>query len=537
MAAVVEAQAAVAVAAGSCDVKRDVTQLAVFPDGALRRTTAHFAAMPRHSAPPSATDLRQRLAALDERMAAVESNLQPLLDSLHPSQRRSGVNLLHYLSLRNEAILDLQDDLHEFGLSSLASSESHVRHQLAAVRTRLGDPASVPSPSFSLREARALLHKRTQALFGTRVPGTPHLMVTFERAFLDDADIVERLLRAGMTVARLNCAHDDETIWQALIGLVRAASARTGLSCAIYMDLGGPKLRTVLRGGQHAHRWIEVHEGDLLPFVEADLSLGDDEVAVACQETGIVGQLSIGDRVLFDDGLIEGVVVEAGAERAVLRVSRVSARKPRLRPEKGINFPDTSLTLPPLTDTDRAHLPFVREYADMVGYSFLRAASDLAVLRTALDGPGGRPHIILKIETREAVRDLPAILLEAMRQPLFGVMIARGDLAVEIGFERLSEIQEEILWLAEAAHAPVIWATQVLETLNKRGIATRAEITDASFAVRAECVLLNKGPHILKVIDTLRDILARSGGHHEKKRYRMRPMSIARHFLAGTEPQ
>ena len=129
------------------------------------------------------------------------------------------------------------------------------------------------------------------------------------------------------------------------------------------------------------------------------------------------------------------------------------------------------------------------------------------------------------------MRDLPAILLEAMRQPLFGVMIARGDLAVEIGFERLSEIQEEILWLAEAAHAPVIWATQVLETLNKSGIATRAEITDASFAVRAECVLLNKGQHILEVIDTLSYILARSGGHHEKKRYRMRPMSIARHFL------
>lgn len=464
-------------------------------------------------------------------MKRVEREQQPLLESLHPTQRRSGANLLHYLALRNEPIVELQDALHELGLSSLASSESHIRHQLWAVRARLGDAVAAPSDCYALGEARALMQERTQALFGTRVPHSPHLMVTFERAFLDDAEIVERLLRAGMTVARLNCAHDDEATWLALIGLVRAASARTGLSCAIYMDLGGPKLRTILRGTPDARHGLELEVGELLPFVEADAPLDDEEVAVACQEAGIVGQLRIGDRVLFDDGLIEGVVVDTDAVRATLRVSRLSGRKPRLRAEKGINFPDTALALPPLTEADLANIPFIRAYADMVGYSFLRSSEDIGVLRSALEGPGRSPHIILKIETREAVRDLPAILLEAMRQPLFGVMIARGDLAVEIGFERLSEIQEEILWLAEAAHAPVIWATQVLETLNKRGIATRAEITDASFAVRAECVLLNKGAHILEVIDTLRDILARSGGHHEKKRYRMRPMSLARHFL------
>ena len=105
-----------------------------------------------------------------------------------------------------------------------------------------------------------------------------------------------------------------------------------------------------------------------------------------------------------------------------------------------------------------------------------------------------------------------------MKEEVFGVMIARGDLAVEIGFERLSEI-EEILWISEAAHVPVIWATQVLETLNKSGIATRSEITDASYASQTECVMLNKGDYIMNVIKTLRDILVRSGGHHVKKRY------------------
>jgi pyruvate kinase len=103
------------------------------------------------------------------------------------------------------------------------------------------------------------------------------------------------------------------------------------------------------------------------------------------------------------------------------------------------------------------------------------------------------------------------------RYPI-GVMIARGDLAVEAGFERLAELQEEILWLCEAAHVPVIWATQVLDRLAHTGIATRAEVTDAAMAVRAECVMLNKGPHIEKAATTLVDILRRMEHHQYKKR-------------------
>jgi pyruvate kinase len=118
-----------------------------------------------------------------------------------------------------------------------------------------------------------------------------------------------------------------------------------------------------------------------------------------------------------------------------------------------------------------------------------------------------------------------------MQQKAFGVMIARGDLAVEIGFERMGEIQEEILWICEAAHVPVVWAMQVLETLNKSGIATRSEITDAAHAAMAECVMINKGDHTIEVIETLRDILHRTGGHHIKKRFTFRPLSIAERFI------
>jgi pyruvate kinase len=120
------------------------------------------------------------------------------------------------------------------------------------------------------------------------------------------------------------------------------------------------------------------------------------------------------------------------------------------------------------------------------------------------------------------------MLLKAMQWPSCGVMIARGDLAVECGFERLAEVQEEILWICEAAHVPVIWATQVLETLAKHGMASRAEITDAAMAHRAECVMLNKGPHILSAVRTLDDILRRMQAHQVKKRAMLRQLRLAR---------
>lgn len=186
--------------------------------------------------------------------------------------------------------------------------------------------------------------------------------------------------------------------------------------------------------------------------------------------------------------------------------------------------------MPALTEFDIKCLPFIKRHADMVGYSFVQSAADLMQLQQLL------PHneklaIILKIETAEAVLNLPSLLLTGLKQQKLGVMIARGDLAVEIGFERMSEIQEEILWLCEAAHVPVIWATQVLDNLNKLGMATRSEITDAAHAVQAECVMINKGPHTIQTIETLRNILDRSGGHHAKKRHIFRLLNIASNFL------
>jgi pyruvate kinase len=181
--------------------------------------------------------------------------------------------------------------------------------------------------------------------------------------------------------------------------------------------------------------------------------------------------------------------------------------------------------LPALTAKDIEDLPRVARHADLVGLSFAQSAADVQALRTrlrALDAP--ELGVILKIETRRGFEHLPQMLLAAMACRSAGVMIARGDLAIECGYERLAEVQEELLWACEAAHMPVVWATQVLETLAKTGVPSRAEITDAAMGVRAECVMLNKGPHILDALHTLDNILRRMQEHQAKKRPLLRAL-------------
>jgi pyruvate kinase len=149
----------------------------------------------------------------------------------------------------------------------------------------------------------------------------------------------------------------------------------------------------------------------------------------------------------------------------------------------------------------------------------------------------GAEHVgvVLKIETRRGFEALPELLLAAMQDRAVGVMIARGDLAVECGWEQLAEIQEQILWLCEAAHAPVIWATQVLESLAKTGRPSRAEITDATMGERAECVMLNEGPHVVEAIRVLDRILERMAGHQSKRSPRLPKLRAWQHY-AGLAP-
>ena len=232
---------------------------------------------------------------------------------------------------------------------------------------------------------------------------------------------------------------------------------------------------------------------------EAILSIALPEVFFA---------LRVGHRVCFDDGKFVGVVLSTnGRDEAQVRLVQVVGGACKLASEKGINLPDSPLSLPALTEDDLADLKHIIPLKpDIIALSFTQTPRDVLDLQAALDaaGPAGAACcVLLKIETAAAFQALPMLLLTAMRRPNCAVMLARGDLAVEVGFARLSEVQEELLWLCEAAHVPVVWATQVLESMAKTGSPSRGEVTDAAMAGRAEAVMLNKGPFMPEVLSLL----------------------------------
>jgi pyruvate kinase len=255
---------------------------------------------------------------------------------------------------------------------------------------------------------------------------------------------------------------------------------------------------------------------------------------IGCTLPEVFDDVSSGDTIWFDDGKIGGLIENIEPDRAIVKINRARKQGEKLRGDKGINLPDSALRLPALTAKDIEDLKFVVRHSDLVSLSFANCASDVEQLQEHLKRLGGEKlGVIIKVETRRGFENLPQMLFAALRSSHCGVMIARGDLAVECGFERLAEVQEEILWLCEAAHVPVIWATQVLESLSKDGFPSRAEITDAAMSERAECVMLNKGPHVCEAVEVLDNILRRMQEHVTKKRSMLRELKVAGRFLGG----
>ncbi|HEX8405282.1 MAG TPA: pyruvate kinase [Duganella sp.] len=292
--------------------------------------------------------------------------------------------------------------------------------------------------------------------------------------------------------------------------------------------------------------FILLHKDDLLTVtrdatpgragVSDDAGKARTPGVIGCTLPAIFDDVQAGEAIWFDDGKIGGTIVEAGPDALQVRITHARPNGAKLRADKGINFPDSALRLPALTAKDIDDLAFVVKHADIVELSFANRADDVAALQEHIARlGGGAPAIVLKIETRVGFENLPDMLLTALRSPCCGVMIARGDLAVEVGFERLAEVQEEILWICEAARVPVIWATQVLETLAKRGAPSRAEVTDAAMGDRAECVMLNKGPHIIEAVRVLDSILRRMQAHQSKKQPMLRMLQLA-HGLPQNDP-
>ena len=600
--------------------------------------------------------LDAQLREITERCRDFEASYAAELLAVHPAYRDSGRNLVHYLALRESDIQELQKDLASLGLSSLGQAERNVMASVHVVRTALqamaggtGVADGLDPEALELRNPGADSHKK--AILGDAPHGRDvSIMVTLPREAGVDFSLVAEMLAAGMTVARINCAHDDEDVWINMIRNVRAASEDSGTNCRIVMDLAGPKIRTGdLRAGskvfhirprrdpmgrtiaprriryipddtiwrgtktavipvprdciEYAHQGDEIRfkdtrgkkrkfkvvskddkglvleiykgaylatdmklrlvrkdEGEKLTYRVGDLptieqpillrpgdtlfldrdaipgapALEDSDgnvtepAHISCRQPDVFEFVSVGDRISLNDGKIAGVVESIGATHLEMNVTKAKPTGSRLRGDRGINFPDSDIRLPGLTESDKDDLRFVVEHADAVSQSFVKRPADIISLQEELAAMNENDlGLIIKIETKKGFKNLPRLLLTAMRGHPIAVMIARGDLAVEAGWERLAELQEEILWLCEAAQVPVIWATQVLERTTKKGQPSRAEISDAALSQRADCVMLNKGPHILAAIRMLDNILRRMQGHQYKKTPRMRKLRFS----------
>ena len=456
----------------------------------------------------------------------------------------SAWNMAFYLALRCHDLRKIQRSLLPLGLSSLGRGEARAITNLDAVMASLGrichEPADklIPYPQTKrFFYGDTLLAYNTGRIFGTAKTGTRIMVTLPTEAAEDGGTLIRNLVAAGMDCARINCAHDSREVWDAMISYIRQAEAETGHHCKVYMDLAGPKVRiasVLLRYGE-----AKVMPGEQVFLVSGAISSYPSDytgnIVLSCSIPEVFENLQSGQPVLIDDGKIRAVVESLTEKGAYLKITYTKPKGGKIKNQKSLNFPQTPMNLSPLTEKDKEDLDFVVQHADAIGYSFVKSAADVALLQKELKKRCGKSFhhlaLVAKIENKEAVDHLPDIIIQAAsRQPL-GIMIARGDLAVEVGYRRLAELQEEIMWVCESAHIPVIWATQVLENLVKTGLPSRAEITDAAMGERAECVMLNKGPYIVEAVTVLTNILQRMEQHQYKKTSQLRALHIAEHVF------
>jgi pyruvate kinase len=446
----------------------------------------------------------ERLLDLKEKMT---SGIDPEEENL------SILNLHHYLNLRKYDFAQLQDDLTKVGLSSFGRSQAHmeasVNVALEILAIALSQEYTGQTPRLSYEASHAIMDYNAQ-IFSTSNDKTK-IMITVptdytKNWFLD-------LSKAGVHLFRINTAHDSPEAWKKMADEITKVSSKDK-ELKIYVDLAGPKIRTSLDGSKHSKsKKIRVFEGDTVFIHTKNGSPKNKEAKhcdalIGCTLDTLGSVVSLGDPIFLDDGKIELRVDEIVGENIICSVMTRNPEGSKIKDEKGINFPKSDLAIRAICDHDKEALTHICEYADIIGVSFTQTPEDITDLITELDrlGKKGKISIVAKIETKKGVKNLPAILETLIEYGNSGIMIARGDLAIEIGFENLAYMQEEILDLCTAAHVPVILATQVLENKMKTNIPSRAEISDVAFAHKAECVMLNKGDYALETIKILTTI-------------------------------
>jgi pyruvate kinase len=340
-------------------------------------------------------------------------------------------------------------------------------------------------------------------------------------------------LRSGDRLSMRDTRRSPRTFEVVAVG---ATSAIVDVWDTAYVESGlalsGPQGTTRVGALQPIEQALRVRPGDMItltsdltpatPLPRRDLAGGASRFRMGCTLPDALRAARTDHQVWFDDGKIGGRVRSVRSDETDVEidveVTVAPANGINLKAARGINLPDSTGDLAAISEEDEQTVRFIAEHADLAGLSFAQRPSDIDGLQRRLELLGREGlGIVLKIETASGFQHLPELLLAGMASERVGVMVARGDLAVECGFERLAEVQDEILWLCDAAHVPVVWATQVLDQMARTGQPSRPEVSDAVMGARAECVMLNKGPFIVDAVVALDDILRRAETHQQKK--------------------
>jgi pyruvate kinase len=308
------------------------------------------------------------------------------------------------------------------------------------------------------------------------------------------------LVKAGVNVFRLNFSHGSYEDKLRIIEDIRKINKSEPYNIAILADLQGPKLRIgELEGGS-----LEIKEGDTLTFTSQKVTGNKDKIFVSYPN--LHADVQVGEKILVDDGKLEVVVKEITKDDDVKVQVTLGGT---LLPKKGVNLPDTNISLPSLTEKDLSDLAFmIKNKVDWVALSFVRKADDITQLKKILKDAGSKAKVIAKIEMPEALKNLRDIIVESD-----GVMIARGDLGVELPIEEVPLIQKDIIKKCLHRAKPVIVATQMMESMIDRNQPNRSEVTDVANAVLegADAVMLSgetaTGKHPRLVVEVMTKII------------------------------
>ncbi|MCX6438316.1 MAG: pyruvate kinase [Actinobacteria bacterium] len=333
---------------------------------------------------------------------------------------------------------------------------------------------------------------------------------------VESPEKVRELIAAGMNMARLNLSHGGYGEHQSRLDQVRAAAAETGKPVAILVDLQGPKIRLArFKAGPH-----DLARGDIFTITTDEIEGTKERVGTTYK--GLPGDCKAGDRILIDDGKVTVEVIEVKGNDVVTKVIEPGA----VSNNKGINLPGVAVSVPALSDKDMDDLRWgLRAGADFIALSFVRSAADIVDVHRIMDEVGIRVPVIAKIEKPQAVENLQGIV-----DAFDGIMVARGDLGVELPIEDVPLVQKHCIELAREAAKPVIVATQMLDSMINNSRPTRAEATDCANAVLdgADALMLSGetsvGEFAIEAVQTMARIIERTeeGGFHM-----IRPMRTA----------